>query len=240
MPRSSGAWSPPAQRPAGSPRRKSIRFAGARRKRRVYRTESTRRVEWSAWLGVLVMSWGLVIVFAVAALLPLWLILTFNRLIRQRQRLGEAWSGIDVQLKRRFDLIPNLVETVQGYKIYERDLLSRVTELRGESVRSDSREQRGRIEGQLAGVVLRIFALAEAYPDLKADRIFLDLQKQLVEVEATLQMARRYYNGTVRDQNVLVESVPSNLVAAMFGFKRAEYFQLDSDAERATPSARTA
>lgn len=186
------------------------------------------------------MSWTAIILLALAALLLLWLIFTFNRFIRQRHRINEAWSGIDVQLKRRADLIPNLVETVQAYKIYERDLLSRVTELRGESLRTDSREQRGRVEGQLAGALIQIFALAEAYPDLKASKIFLDLQTQLVEVEDTLQMARRYYNGTVRDQNVLVESVPSNVIAATFGFKRAEYFQLEKDAERAAPTARTA
>ena len=181
---------------------------------------------------------ALIVVAALAGLVLLWAILTFNRLIRLRQMMREGWSGIDVQLKRRADLVPNLVETVKAYKIYEQDVLERVTRLRSEAVaarEADGPEAIGEKEGELAGALVQLFAVAEAYPDLKASEVFLDLQNNLVEVEDHLQMARRYYNGTVRNLNIKVESVPSNIIAGMFRFVRAQYFQLEDPAQRAAP-----
>ncbi len=167
----------------------------------------------------------------VLAALALAVIYFFNKLIRLRAMVRAGWSDIDVQLKRRYDLLPNLIETVKGYKIYEQDVLTRIVNLRGQAAGQSSPEQRGEIEGGLAKTVSRLFALAENYPDLKASKVYLDLQEKLTEIEDTLQYARRYYNGTVRNLNIAVQSFPSNLIAGGFGFRRAEYFQLDSPDE---------
>lgn len=167
------------------------------------------------------------------AVLLIWGVLIYNRFIRRQQLVREGWSGIDVQLKRRTDLIPNLVETVKGYKLYEQDVLKRVVELRGESMAEQSVAKQGVIEGKLSNELGKLFALAEGYPELKASKVYLELQEQLSDIEDNIQMARRYYNGTVRDLNILVESFPSNIVAGMFGFARDEYFELDDRAEAA-------
>jgi LemA protein len=170
------------------------------------------------------------------AALVLAVVYIFNKLIRLRAMVRAGWSDIDVQLKRRHDLLPNLVETVKGYKIYEQDVLTRIVELRGQAAGQTGPEQRGEIEGGLAKTVARLFALAENYPDLKASKVFLDLQEKLTEIEDHLQYARRYYNGTVRNSNIYVQSFPSNLIAGGFGFRRAEYFQLDSPDEAVASS----
>jgi len=167
------------------------------------------------------------------ALLLIWGVLIYNRFIRRQQLVREGWSGIDVQLKRRTELIPNLVETVKGYKLYEQGVLERVVELRGESMAAHSVAEQGMVEGELSKELGKLFALAEGYPELKASKVYLELQEQLSDVENNIQMARRYYNGTVRDLNIQVESFPSNLVAGMFGFVRDEYFQLDDRSEAA-------
>lgn len=180
------------------------------------------------------MLWVLLLIAAAVAIA---LIVIFNRLVRTRQMANEAWSGIDVQLKRRSELVPNLVEVVKGYAGHERDALREVTELRG-AARSLPREDvghRAQVEGALSIALGRLLALAEAYPDLKASRNFLELQQELSRLENEIQMARRYYNGTVRNQNVLVESFPSNLVAALFGFGKRDYFELSDEAARAVP-----
>lgn len=180
------------------------------------------------------LMWIILIVVAIAVIAA---IVLFNRLVRTRQMANEAWSGIDVQLKRRAELVPNLVEVVKGYAAHERGLLEDVTRLRGQAsaLPRDDVAQRAQVEGALSRVLGRLMALAENYPDLKASRNFLDLQQQLSTLENELQMARRYYNGAARNQNVLVQSFPSNLVAAIFGFRERPFFELSDEAERAVP-----
>jgi LemA protein len=172
-----------------------------------------------------------------AAAIVLYAIVIFNRLVRTRQMANEAWSGIDVQLKRRSDLVPNLVETVKGYAAHELQLFADVTELRNKarSLPADDVEGRAKAEGALSGLIGRLFALAEAYPDLKASTNFLELQRELAKLEDEIQMARRYYNGAVRNLNTLVESVPSNIVAKLTGFAQRAYFELAEASERAVP-----
>jgi LemA protein len=172
-----------------------------------------------------------------AAAIVLYAVIAFNRLVRTRQMANEAWSGIDVQLKRRSDLIPNLVEAVKGYAAHERSVLDEVTRLRAaaRALPVDDIANRAQAEGALSLALGKLFALAENYPDLKASANFLNLQQQLSQLETELQMARRYYNGAVRNQNVLVQSFPGNLVAGLFGFTPRDYFELSSEAERAVP-----
>ncbi|ANO52252.1 LemA family protein [Woeseia oceani] len=153
----------------------------------------------------------------------------YNRLVRDRNRVDAGWSDIDVQLQRRHDLVPQLVEAVKHYAAYERATLESVTALR-DSARSEAGiNERGAIEEQLARQIDSILLLAEDYPDLKASQSFAKLQAQLVETENYLQFARRYYNGAVRALNTRVESVPHNVIAAVFGFGQREYFQKSSD-----------
>ncbi|MCD6732080.1 MAG: LemA family protein [Burkholderiaceae bacterium] len=155
----------------------------------------------------------------------------YNRLVRGRQMAEEGWSGIDVQLKRRADLLPNLVETVQGYATHERELLQRVTELRNQARAAPRDDVAGRaqVEGLLSGAIGRLLAVVENYPDLKANQNFLQLQEQLATIENEVQMARRYYNGATRDLNVMVESFPSNLVAGATGFVKRAFFETDEE-----------
>lgn len=173
----------------------------------------------------------------IAVALGIAIIVLFNRLVRTRQMAREAWSGIDVQLKRRTDLVPNLVDAVKGYAAHERDVLNEVTALRGASqaLPAGAVSQRGPVEGALSRALGRLLAVAEAYPDLKASGNFLELQEQLSALENELQMARRYYNGAVRNLNILIESFPSNMVARPFGFTPMDYFELTDTAERAVP-----
>jgi LemA protein len=160
---------------------------------------------------------------------------TYNRLVSLSKRSDAAWSDIDVQLKRRWDLVPALVETVKGYAHHESSTLERVVEARGQAVQPASIAERGVREEGLSAAVGRLFAVAEAYPELKASQNFQELQRNLVEVENTIQYARRYYNAVVRDWNSLVESFPSGWVAAAAGYQERPFFQLDDDAERAAP-----
>lgn len=153
----------------------------------------------------------------------------YNRLVRDRNRAAGAWSDIDVQLQRRHDLVPKLVDAVGGYARYEKATLEAITALREEAMHATTIAQRGDREEELGAGVMRLIAVAEDYPDLKADENFLDLQKQLVETEDYLQFARRYYNGAVRVFNTRIESVPSNIVAALFGFEQRDYFQKRAD-----------
>jgi len=169
-----------------------------------------------------------------------YVILMYNGLVRSRQMVQEAWSGIDVQLKRRADLIPNLVETVKGYAAHEKDTLREVTEMRtrAQNVAPGDVAGRAAAEGMLGAALGKLMAVAEAYPDLKANENFRDLQGTLDKIEGELQMARRYYNGSAREMNVKVESFPSNLVAGQFGFSTAEYFELENPADRQTPQVK--
>ena len=165
----------------------------------------------------------------------LWVVLIYNKLIKNRNLVQEGWSGIDVQLKRRANLIPNLLETVKGYMAHERGLIEDVTKLRVEALDAKPPAEKGRTEGLLGTALGKLFAVAENYPELKANENFIELHKSLDEVEEQIQLSRRYYNGAVRNMNILIESFPSNLIAQSFRFTQAEFFQLDDDAERAVP-----
>ena len=156
-------------------------------------------------------------------------IVLYNRLIRSRNRVNTAWSDIDVQLQRRHDLVPQLVKAVDQYAKYERATMEAVTQLRAEAMRITDVEALGEAEEALGSGLLRLLALAESYPELKANENFLGLQKELVETEDYLQFARRYYNGSVREYNTMIESVPSNIVAGLFRFDPRAFFQKTSD-----------
>ena len=159
-------------------------------------------------------------------------ILLFNRIVRARNLVDEAWSGIDVQLKRRHDLVPNLVETVKEYGGHERTLFDDITRLRSETLSVTAPGETGAAENALTRQLKTLFAVAEAYPELKASENFLDLQKSLSDIEDKIQYARRYYNGTVRDYNILIESFPNNLLANPLGFQREEFFEIEYATER--------
>lgn len=163
------------------------------------------------------------------------LVVIYNRLVRGRILVREGFSGIDVQLKRRHVLIPNLVSTVEGYADFERSVLDDVTRLRSQAMRDESTDDKQRDENALSDSLKTLFAVAENYPDLKSNTNFLDLQQQLSGIEDAIQKSRRYYNGTVRDYNISVQSFPSNLVAAIFAFQSARFFELESIADRETP-----
>ena len=180
---------------------------------------------------------GLIGLLIVAALV-IWSIFTYNLLVKCKNLVREAWSGIDVQLKRRADLIPNLVEAVKGYKQFERKTLEEVTALRSKSVAADGIQNKADSENAISRALKSIFAVVEAYPELKANQSFLDLHKNLVEIEDQLQMARRYYNGTVRDYNILSQSFPSNLIAGSFRFDKAEFFEIEYATERQVPEVK--
>ena len=169
------------------------------------------------------------VVIAALALLGVAGVVIYNRLIRSRNCVDTSWSDIDVQLQRRHDLIPRLVTAVDQYAKYERATLEAVTELRAEAMMQADVRSRGKAEEKLGAGIERIIALAESYPDLKANENFLKLQSELVETENYLQFARRYYNGSVRDYNTMTETVPSNVVAGMFNFRQRDFFQKRSD-----------
>tara|TARA_Y100000588_G_C14244250_1_gene920745 strand:+ start:662 stop:1126 length:465 start_codon:yes stop_codon:yes gene_type:complete len=147
----------------------------------------------------------------------------------------EGWSGIDVQLKKRSNLIPNILSSVKGYMKHEKGLLEKITTLRSQSDAADNVLDQAKVESSLSGSLMNLFAVAENYPELKANENFLDLQKQLQEIEDEIQMARRYYNGTVRNNNVLVESFPSNIIANSFHFSKFDFFEIEDLSVREVP-----
>lgn len=179
------------------------------------------------------------ILLAVTAIV-LYGIMAYNSLVKWRNMTEEGWSGIDIQLKRRADMIPNLVETVKGYASHERETLEAVVAARNRALAVPEGDVAGRAaaEGLLGQALGKLFALSEAYPELKANENFLDLQDAIEGIEHDLQMARRYYNGAARDYNVKVESFPSNLVASQFGFSKAGYFEIADPADRAVPQVK--
>ena len=179
-----------------------------------------------------------IIIPLVLLLLPvIWFIGTYNGLVKLRQQCHESWSVIDTELKRRYDLIPNLVETVKGYAAHERAVLEGVTEARSRAVASTgSPAHQAADENALVGAMRQVFAVAERYPDLKASQNFLKLQSELAITEDRIQAARRFYNANVRDMNTRVESIPSNIVAGMFGFQREEFFEIEDAGLRAVPA----
>jgi LemA protein len=169
------------------------------------------------------------ITFAVVVLIPLiYTAAIYNRLISLSNLIRNAWSNIDTELKRRYDLVPNLVETVKGYAAHEKDVLERVTEARAHAVASTgSPQNQARDENALVQALRQMFVVAEGYPELKANQHFLALQRELINTEDRIQAARRFYNGNVKDLNSLIGQVPSNVVAGCFGFKPAEFFEID-------------
>ncbi|MFD1796232.1 LemA family protein [Paracoccus aurantiacus] len=183
------------------------------------------------------MVW-LLLILAIALILVIWAVLLYNGLVAARQRSKEAWSGIDVQLKRRSDLVPNLIETVKGYVAHEAGLLDALTRSRAQAATAPGVADRARAEGQLGAAISRLFAVAEAYPDLKASKNFQDLHASLDEIEEDIQHARRYYNAAARDLNIKMESFPSTLIAQRFDFENASYFELEDPSDRAVPQVR--
>ncbi len=175
------------------------------------------------------------VIFALIAALIGWLIVIYNHLVRDRNRVLAAWSDINVQLKRRYELIPKLVEVVKGYSRYEESLFSDLTKLRNSSQQVFQPEKKGRIEGQLGVKIDGLFAIAEDYPDLKAGGQFLSLQQNLSLVESDIQLARRYYNGAVRNLNTRIDSFPDLLIARKLGFEQAELFELEPSLEHESP-----
>ncbi len=185
------------------------------------------------------MDLGLIILLIIVAVVG-YAIVIYNKLVKNRQLVEEGWSGIDVQLKRRANLIPNMLETVKGYMSHESETLQAVTEARTavEGAGNSGPTERAGLEGLLSGALGKLMAVAESYPDLKANTTFLEFQDALRTVEDEIQLSRRYYNGAVRNMNVTVESFPSNLVANQFKFTMAEYFELENEADRAVPSVK--
>jgi LemA protein len=177
---------------------------------------------------------------ALLAALLLWAVLIYNRLVARREQAEEGWSGIDVQLKRRANLIPNLVETVKAYTSHEERTLETLIDLRGRAMGAATAPpgERAAVEERLTTTLGHLFAVVENYPQLRASESYLALQQSLSEIEDHIQMARRYYNGAVRNLNTLVESFPSNLVAGRFGFRQADYYEIDAAADRALPEVR--
>jgi len=181
------------------------------------------------------MTVGGVVFLLVFAVLIVAIVLTYNKLVGLRQRSEEAWSDIDVQLKRRTDLVPNLIETVKGYAAHERTTLDQVVRARGAAVTAQTPEARAQAENQLTGALRQLFAVAESYPELKANQSFSELQGSLGEIEETIQSSRRYYNAVVRDLNTTIDSFPSNQIALFFRFAKRQYFELDRPEERQVP-----
>ncbi len=174
------------------------------------------------------MTW---IIIAIVVIIVLWFFLTYNGFITSRNRAEEAWADIEVQLKRRYDLIPNLVNTVKGYAAHESGAFEKVTEARAKAISAQGTAGAAQAEGELSGTLKSLFAIAEAYPELKANTNFLSLQTELSDTENKIQAARRFYNGNVRDYNTKLDVAPSNIVGHMFGFQKKNYFDLaDNDA----------
>ena len=169
-----------------------------------------------------------IILLIVLGILVVAVISIYNKLVRLRNTVKSSWSDIDVQLKKRFDLVPNLVETVKGYASHEKTVFEKVTQARSMAMQATSPADMAKAENMLRDTLKTLFAVAEAYPELKANANFLQLQSQLQEMENNIEYARRYYNAVVRDYNILIESFPSNLVASQFGFKQEELFQLEA------------
>jgi LemA protein len=172
------------------------------------------------------------IALGVLAVIVFWLVAVYNGLVKSRNRTDEAWSDIDVQLKRRYNLIPNLVETVKGYAKHERELFEKVTKARTAAMGAQSIEEHGQAENMLAGALKSLFAVAENYPDLKANQNFLELQRELSDTENKIQAARRFYNSNVRDFNIKIQKFPNTLVAGTLGFKNRDFFELEEEAAR--------
>ena len=175
------------------------------------------------------------IILAVAGLIVIWLIWTFNRLVVRRNRTEEAWADVDVQIRRRYNLIPNLVETVKSYAKHESVVLTKVTEARAQAMGAKSLAEHGVAETVLSSALQGLFAVVENYPDLKASQNFLQLQNELVDAEDKIQAARRFYNSNIMEYNNLLQTFPSNLIAKSFSFEKGKFFEIENNEERQTP-----
>ena len=179
-----------------------------------------------------------IVIIAILVLIVIYLISMYNKLVKFNVRTDEAWSDINVQLKRRYDLIPNLIETVKGYATHEKEVFEKVTEARTKAMGAKGVEQKLEAENQLSETLKSIFAVAEAYPDLKANQNFSQLQTDLTDTEDKIQASRRFYNANVRELNIAVQSFPTNIFANMFGFKKRELFELESEKEKEVPQVK--
>ena len=175
-----------------------------------------------------VASWKMVVPVAIGAAV-LWVIAMYNQFVQLVNRVTEAWSDIEVQMKRRYDLIPNLLETVKGYAAHEKDVFEKVTQARAQAIGAQTMPEHAQAENMLSGALKSLFAVAEAYPQLRANENFLELQRELTDTEDKIQAARRFYNGNARDMNILIESFPSNIVANVFKFQKQEFFELEEN-----------
>ena len=177
------------------------------------------------------MSFGLILLIVILALAG-WVVMIYNGLVKLKVRCNEAWSDIDIQMKRRYDLIPNLIESVKGYAAHEKGVFEAVTKARTAAMtNTGDPASQAKSENMLSGALKSLFAVSENYPDLKANENFLELQRELTDTENKIQASRRFYNGNVRDMNTKVQQFPSNIIAGMFGFAKREFFELD-DAEK--------
>ena len=179
--------------------------------------------------------WPVYVLVAVIVVLVLYLIAAYNGLVRLRNRVREGWAQIDVQLKRRYDLIPNLIETVKGYASHERETLEQVVQARQQGIDAKGVGEQAQAENMITAALGRLFALSEAYPDLKANQNFLALQEELTSTENKIAFSRQAYNDQVLFYNNKIQMFPSNIVAGMFSFKESEFFELEDDSERKTP-----
>ncbi len=177
----------------------------------------------------------LLIILLLILAVAFWCVWAYNTLVKKQNQVKEAWSDIDVQLKRRHNLVPNLVDTVKGYATHEREAFESVTEARAKALGAQSPEAQAKAEVGLTNTLKSLFAIAENYPELKANANFLELQRELSDTEDKIQAARRFYNGNVRDFNTVVQSAPTNVVANLFKFKSQEFFELNDEAARAVP-----
>ncbi|MFA6973270.1 MAG: LemA family protein [Parcubacteria group bacterium] len=167
----------------------------------------------------------MIILLIIVIVIAVWLVATYNGLITLKNRVDEAWSDIDVQLKRRYDLIPNLVNTVKGYAAHEKEVFEKVTEARARAMGAGSAADKAQAENMLSNTLKSLFAVAEAYPDLKANQNFLELQRELTDTEDKIQASRRFYNGNVRDFNTKIQVFPTNLIASMLNFVKRDFFE---------------
>ena len=181
---------------------------------------------------------ALIVVIALVVIVLLYGVSVYNKLVKFKNLVQEAWSSIDVMLKKRYDLIPNLVETVKGYATHERETLDSVTQARTMAKNAGSVQEKEAAEKNLNQAMMNLFAVAEQYPDLKANTNFQQLQNELSSLESDIEKSRRYYNGTARENNTLVESFPSNIIANMYKFEKAPFFELQNTAEREVPSVK--
>ncbi len=175
---------------------------------------------------------ALYVLLGIVAIGIIWFAFSYNSFVRLVNQVKEAWADIDVQLKRRYDLIPNLIETVKGYAAHENSAFEKVTQARAQALGATSVQAKGQADNMVTSALKSVFAVAEAYPDLKANQNFLELQRELSDTENKIQAARRFYNGNVRDLNISIDSFPSNLVAGMFKFQKSEFFELENDEAR--------